>query len=246
VLTWTADDTFELGGVEFVCRALRAGFPSTPDRMLLVKSRWQVEWYEQFLRDLRPQTVLEVGTFDGASLAFCAELVQPRRVVGVDLRAEPSAALAAYVERRELGDRVRPHYGVDQTDPARLAAIVAAEFGHDLLDLVVDDASHELDATRATFDILFPRVKPGGIYLLEDWPTHRLPQITRPLAPLVFGLVVAASEAPDAIAGVEVNRNYAIVRRGPAPLEPGVFALAGTYGARERALFNDARQAPMA
>jgi len=246
VLSWTGDDTFELGGIEFVCRALKGGFPSTPERMLLVKSRWQVEWYEQFLRELQPQLVLEVGTFDGASLALCAQLVQPRRVVGVDIRAEPSEALATFVERRRLQERVHPYYGVDQTDARRLGEIVSTEFGDEGVDLVVDDASHELDKTRATFDILFPRVKPGGVYLLEDWPTHRLPQITRPLAPLVFELVLAASEAPDAIAGVEVNRNYAIVRRGEAALEVGAFALSRCYGPREGALFNDEGQAPTA
>ena len=244
MLTWIANDTFELGGVEFVCRALKGGFPSTPERMLLVKSRWQVEWYEQFLRDLAPDLVLEVGTFDGASLAFCAELVRPRRVVGVDLRAEPSAALAAFLARHQLEDRVHPYYGVDQADAARLREIVATEFGDEGLDLVVDDASHDLDATRATFDILFPYVKPGGVYLLEDWPTHRIPQITRPLAPLVFELVLGAAGTPHAIAGVDVNENYAIVRRGDAALD-GTFALTGCYGPRARALFNDEDQAPM-
>jgi cephalosporin hydroxylase len=214
--------------------------------MLLVKSRWQVEWYEAFLRNVRPKLVMEVGTFDGASLAFCAELVRPRRLVGVDIRAEPSAALATFLDRRQLHDRVHPYYGVDQTDPGRLGAIVRDEFAGESLDLVVDDASHALDASRATFDILFPYVKPGGLYVLEDWPTHRLPTIVRPLASLVFELILAASEAPDAIARVEVNRNYAIVHRGPAALESGAFALARTYGPRERALFNDGGQAPIA
>lgn len=246
MLSWTGDDTFELGGVEFVCRALKAGFPSTPERMLLVKSRWQTEWYEQFLRDLRPETIVEVGTFDGASLALCAELVQPRRLVGVDLRSEPSAALAAYIARQGLQDRVRPHYGVDQTDAARLNEIMDGEFGDEPVDLVVDDASHALGATRQTFDILFPRVRPGGVYLLEDWPTHRLPQINDPLAALVFELVLACSEAAEAIAGVEVNRNYVIVRRGDGALERETFKLSRCYGERERALVASLLQAPMA
>ena len=246
MLSWTGEDTFELGGVEFVCRALKAGFPSTPERMLLVKSRWQAEWYEEFLRQLRPETIVEVGTFDGASLALCAELVQPRRVVGVDLRVEPSAALAAYIERRGLQDRARPYYGVDQTDAARLNEILDGEFGDEQVDLVVDDASHALGATQQTFDILFPRVKPGGVYLLEDWPTHRFPQITDPLAPLVFELVLACSESPDAVAAVEVNRNSAVVRRGEGALETGTFALSDCYGARERALLAEEGQAPMA
>ncbi len=92
MIAWTGDDTFTLGGIEFVCGALKSGFPSTAERMLLVKSRWQTEWYEQFLRDLRPETVVEVGTFDGASLVLYAVLVRPRRIVGIDLREEPSRA----------------------------------------------------------------------------------------------------------------------------------------------------------
>jgi hypothetical protein len=246
VLVWIHPDTFLLGGIEFVCRALMRGFPSTPERMLLVKSRWQAEWYEQFLRNLRPQSVVEIGTFDGASLAMCAEIARPQRLVGVDLRSEPSSALAAYIERRGLEDRVRPYYGVDATDAARLNEILDDEFGAEPVDLIVDDASHALDATRATFDILFPRVRPGGAYLLEDWPTHRLPQVKHPLASFVFELWLACSETPDAVAAMEVNRNYVIVRRGDGALETGAFTLANCYGPRERALLAEEIQAPMA
>jgi len=246
VLVWIHPDTFLLGGVEFVCRALKRGFRSTPERMLLVKSRWQAEWYEQFLRRLRPQSVVEIGTFDGASVAMCAEIAQPQRLVGVDLRREPSPALAAYIERRDLQDRVRPYYGVDATDAVRLNEILDDEFGAEPVDLIVDDASHALDATRTTFDILFPRVKPGGTYLLEDWPTHRLPQVTHPLALFVFELWLACSESPEAVAGMEVNRNYVIVRRGEAALTTGEFALANCYRPRERARLTEEVQAPMA
>ena len=91
-----------------------------------------------------------------------------------------------------------------------------------------------------------PRVKPGGVYLLEDWPTHRLPQVTRPLAPLVFELCLACAESPDAVASIEVNRDYVVVRRGDAALESGTFALTDCYGARARALLPDEVQAPIA
>jgi hypothetical protein len=239
-LNWTSDDTFELGGVEFACRALKPGFPSTADRMLLVKSRWQTEWYEDFLRKVAPQTIVEVGTFDGASLALCAELVHPRRIVGIDIRSEPSAALAEYIERRGLRDSVRPHYGVSQTDAPALRAIVDDEFGDEPLDLVVDDASHAREATRATFDALFPRVRPGGVYVIEDWPTHRV-GVDPPQTTLVFELALACSESPDAVAGLEVNRNYALVTRGPGDLDAESFALAGCYGPREGALIADGR-----
>jgi predicted O-methyltransferase YrrM len=243
-LTWTSDDTFELGGVEFACRALKPGFPSTADRMLLVKSRWQTEWYEDFLRRFMPRTVVEVGIFDGASMALCAELVHPRRIVGIDIRSEPSTALAEFIERKGLHDSVRPHYGVSQTDRAAVRAIVADELGDEPLDLVVDDASHAREATRATFDTLFPRVRPGGIYVIEDWPTHRMPAFDPPQTTLVFEFALACSESPGAVAGLEVNRNYAAVMRGDADLDPETFSLAGCFGPREGALIAEYGRSP--
>src|SRR5215207_423787 len=52
---------------------------------------------------------------------------------------------------------------------ARLGAIVADEFGDEELDLVIDDASHRLEPTRTSFETLFPRLRDGGLYLIEDW-----------------------------------------------------------------------------
>jgi hypothetical protein len=37
------------------------------------------------------------------------------------------------------------------------------------VDLVVDDASHTYEATKTSFEILFPLLRPGGIYIIEDW-----------------------------------------------------------------------------
>jgi hypothetical protein len=42
------------------------------------------------------------------------------------------------------------------------------------LDLVVDDASHLLAPSTATFEMLFPRLRPGGLFLLEDWSEAHL------------------------------------------------------------------------
>jgi hypothetical protein len=88
-------------------------------------------------------------------------------------------------------------------------------------------------------------VRPGGVYLLEDWPTHRLPQVTPPLASLVFELMLACSDSPDAVDAIDVNRNYVVVRRGEGVLEAGTFALADCYGAPARALMAEGFHAPM-
>jgi len=34
---------------------------------------------------------------------------------------------------------------------------------------VIDDASHRLEPTRASLETLFPRLREGGLFLIEDW-----------------------------------------------------------------------------
>ena len=43
------------------------------------------------------------------------------------------------------------------------------------LDLVIDDASHELHATKASFETLFPLLRSGGWYIIEDWIWETVP-----------------------------------------------------------------------
>jgi hypothetical protein len=238
MITWAADDAFSIGDVEYVCRPVEGRFTSTSRRFCLLKARWQVEWYEQLLRSLAPQVVVEVGMYDGASLALTAELVGPRVLVGIDQRAVPSEPLLELIARREWQSSVRPHYDVDQADAERLTQIMQTEVGDEPLDLVVDDASHLLVESRATFELLFPRMRPGGRYVLEDWPMHQIPDRPRPLTLMVFELVLACSDSPNAVAELEINRNYVVVTRGTAPLEPGWFKLAQRYGPRAHALMD--------
>jgi hypothetical protein len=184
--------------------------------------------------------MVEVGVYDGASLALCAELVHPHKLVGIDNRVTPSAALDSFLARRHLQEIVRPYFGVDQVDTVRLDQIVATEFDTEPLDLIVDDASHLLDATRTTFNCLFPRLRPGGVYLVEDWPIHRFlidrpPNTNMPLTLLIVELMLACNEAPDVIAKVTVDKNYALVLRGNAELTPGSFNLAAYHGKGARA-----------
>src|SRR5262249_41394179 len=69
----------------------------------------------------------------------------------------------------QLTDTVRPHYAVDQGDKVQLAEIMDSEFPDDPIDLVIDDASHVWDKTVASFEVLYPRVRPGGQFVIEDW-----------------------------------------------------------------------------
>jgi predicted O-methyltransferase YrrM len=159
-------DRFRIGDVEFRCSFERG---SEPDRFYIRKGRDLVESFLEVLDRFRDANVVELGIMEGGSTALAALVAKPRKLVAFELRQDRVKALDTLIQRRGLARRVRPYYGVDQSDRKRLRAIVAEEFGDEQVDLVVDDASHRLEPTRASFETLFPRLREGGMYLIEDW-----------------------------------------------------------------------------
>ena len=141
---------------------------------------------------------------------------------------------------------VRTYGDVDQADRDTLAEIVEREFEGNALDLVVDDCSHRYSETRASFNELFPRLRPGGLFLIEDWPwahAHlgkepleglRPDQV--PLTRLVFELVLALPSVPGLIADLMIDPVAVVVRRGDAPADPDGFDIAACSNPRGRAL----------
>jgi len=177
----------------------------------------------------RVERVFELGLWKGGSMAFWAEAFRPTRLVGVDQSRESrSPAFDRYLAERP--DRLRVHWGVDQGDPERLAALVASEFDGPL-DLVIDDASHLYSLTRSSLETLLPRLRPGGLYIIEDWAWHHWPELQEaftgqiPLTRLVTELVEAVGTGRGMIADVSVHQGFAAVRRGPVP-NPMPFGLA--------------------
>lgn len=112
------------------------------------------EYFPHYLRiaaDLGPDArVCEVGIDQGLSLRMWQALFPLGDVAGVD--NNPRAAWPPGTTKilRE------------QADP-ELPALVGPR------ELIVDDASHVGPLTRATFDLLWPCVTPGGYYVIEDW-----------------------------------------------------------------------------
>jgi SAM-dependent methyltransferase len=184
--------------------------------------------------DFDPDRVLELGIWDGGSVAFWFEILQPRKHVGIDRGSLGQGPLLdGYLDSRGLRDRVAVYWDVDQADRGRLAEIAEREFDAPL-DLVIDDASHRYAPTRESFEVLFPRLRPGGLYVIEDWgwrhwrgldedPDPR-PTRTAPTR-LVVELIEAAATSPQAIAAVHVNSLFAVVERGGSKLDPAGFRL---------------------
>lgn len=80
----------------------------------------------------------------------------------------PSANIyGADIKREQLFDsgNIKTFYA-DQSDVASLEALKAeidVEF-----DVIIDDASHMYGSTISAFNSLFPAVKSGGVYIIED------------------------------------------------------------------------------
>ena len=59
--------------------------------------------------------------------------------------------------------------GAALTDRQGLAVAVERAFDGEPVDLVVDEGSHPPEHSRAAFDALYPRLRPGGRYVVSSW-----------------------------------------------------------------------------
>ena len=91
---------------------------------------------------MSPEGVLEFGIFQGGSYVFLDKLFAPSYLSALDV-SEPVELLEQWIAERS--DRYA-HFGTSQTDEAAIRGIVESEL-HDRLDLVIDDASHQYEAT---------------------------------------------------------------------------------------------------
>lgn len=169
-IDWLSDTVLAVDGTEY---DLWDPADRPTDRLRLYKSRQMIESYATIISEFQAANVLEMGIFGGGSTAFFAQVLAPRKLVALDIRDEVVTELEAFLARRSMSEIVRPYYGVDQADAERLITIVATEFGDTPLDLVIDDASHLYHPTKRSFETLFPRLRPGGLYVIEDWRSEQ-------------------------------------------------------------------------
>jgi predicted O-methyltransferase YrrM len=217
---------------------------------LVAKPRWLVERYAELIEELRPEYMFELGTFQGGSTALLAELARPRRLVAIDLLPAKKPLVEEYATSRGLHDVVRTYGGVNQADRGRLAEIMDQEFDDHALDFVIDDCSHRYEETRASFNELFPRLRPGGMFVIEDWPWAHTPLGVEPLeglfpdqvplTRLIFELVLAVPSVPGLIAEIAIDIGAIIVTRGEAAADSHGFDISGCSNPRGRALLASA------
>lgn len=102
--------------------------------------------------------VLEIGVAWGASLNTWHDFFEKATLIGIDL--EPNCA-------RHAKDRIVVKIG--SQDDAPFLTSVADEYSP---TIIIDDGSHLAHHMIASFEALFPKLLPGGVYVFEDLAFH--------------------------------------------------------------------------
>jgi trans-aconitate methyltransferase len=113
-------------------------------------------YYENKLLPLKEKTktVVEIGVFTGSSMKLWHDYFLDAIIYGVDKK---------------------PRWNIDKEYNNRCKVITGnsddistyKEIPNDI-DIVIDDGSHKLADQIKSFSILFPKLKKGGLYIIED------------------------------------------------------------------------------
>jgi len=121
------------------------------------------ERYQNFLNQhsISPEIIFEVGVYNGESARIFSEAFPNSLIICID------------IDIREIDFSSNPnilYLKADQSNPDELESIINT-YQIKNIDLVIDDASHFGWFSKITFDALFPLVRSGGAYFVEDWGT---------------------------------------------------------------------------
>lgn len=134
-----------------------------------------VDVYDAYLADRRdaPLKLLEVGigvdgpnfrvalvhgrnASGGASIKMWADYLPNASITGADINP------ASWLDNERIAT-----YELDQGSRKSIAEFIGKHPDPNF-DIIIDDGSHLPDHQQITLEMLFPHLKPGGIYFIED------------------------------------------------------------------------------
>lgn len=161
-------------------------------------------WQDRSLRMLE----IGVGGYGdeergGESLETWRDFFPNGQITGLDIQRKTM----------DLGPRVRIVQG-SQVDADVLRQV---QDDHGPFDIILDDGSHRNDHVVETFGLLFPRLKPGGLYIVEDVQTAFMPRyggsldLTDPNMVGFFSALMQALPIGEAGSAAAVERFHNII-----------------------------------
>lgn len=115
-----------------------------------------LDQYESMFASIKdkPITFLEVGVAHGDSLQWARDFFPNATIYGMDI----------YVPHHIPDNVTVTEMNQNDTEGLKWFGKNKGPF-----DIIIDDASHAYKETVNTFNVLYPHLKPDGIYIIEDW-----------------------------------------------------------------------------
>jgi len=111
-------------------------------------------WFDPHWKD-NAEKLLELGVLDGPSVRMWLEYFPTTHIYGFDHDVKRTAHLE--------GPRMTLIQGLQQI---RDHLEILRQFAP--YDIIIDDCSHSFEGQQTSLGYLFPMVKPGGLYIIED------------------------------------------------------------------------------
>jgi cephalosporin hydroxylase len=115
------------------------------------------DFYQRYIGHLDLKLILEIGVLAGGSLKAFRELFPNGQVFGIDI--DPKTEQFGGVFLGDQRDRTFLNQVIDKIG---------------IPDLIIDDGGHHRSQQIDSFLILYPKMKSGGIYIVEDLETSFL------------------------------------------------------------------------
>tara|TARA_R110000851_G_scaffold19832_10_gene60554 strand:+ start:3339 stop:4070 length:732 start_codon:yes stop_codon:yes gene_type:complete len=128
--------------------------------------KWQHEytnyyslWFEPIRYD--ELKILEIGVYTGASIRMWERYFPNSKIYGVD-----NGTICSKETMNKLkSDRVITEY-IDQSSRESLQEFIDTHGGE--FDIILDDGFHYQEHQQVSWGFLFPHLKKGGLYIIED------------------------------------------------------------------------------
>jgi len=104
-------------------------------------------------------TILEIGVLHGSSLKTWEEYFTNAKIIGADIM--PSSRIYE-------GWRIV----IEIMDQSNVEDLVRVALKHGPFDIIIDDGSHQWEHQKTSLRTLFPFLRDGGIYVVEDLHTN--------------------------------------------------------------------------